>query len=86
MVTHQCLKLYKKHMVATTQGQGSSNPSGNYYASGSRRKNADPPSGHMESEIKKLKWWQRAIFYMNNDVRQTQYKDYVECKHIHKKQ
>jgi hypothetical protein len=47
MVTHQCLKLYKKHMVDTTQDQGSSNPSGNYYASGSRRKNADPPSGHM---------------------------------------
>jgi hypothetical protein len=23
---------------------------------------------------------------MNNDVRQTQYKDYVEHKHIHKKQ
>jgi hypothetical protein len=66
MVTHQCLKVYKKHMVATTQGQGSSNPSmdlgGNVYASSSRRKNADPPSGQMGGEIKKLKWWQRAIF------------------------
>jgi hypothetical protein len=86
MVTHQHLKLYKKHSVATTQGQGSSIPSGNYYASGSRRKNADPPSGHIGSEIKKLKWWQRGLFCMNNDVRQTQYKDYVERKRLHKRQ
>jgi hypothetical protein len=40
----------------------------------------------MGHEIKKLKWWQRALFCMNNDVRQTQDKDYVERKHIHKKQ
>jgi hypothetical protein len=40
----------------------------------------------MGQEMKKLKWWQRALFCMNNDVRQTQYKDYVESKHIHKKQ
>jgi hypothetical protein len=40
----------------------------------------------MGQEMKKLKWWQRALFCMNNDVRQTQYKDYVDRKHIHKKQ
>jgi hypothetical protein len=40
----------------------------------------------MGQEMKKLKWWQRALFCMNNDVRQTQYKDYMERKHIHKKQ
>jgi hypothetical protein len=90
MVTHQRLELYKKHMVSTTQGQGSSNPSmdlgGNVYASGSRRKNVDPPSGQMGGEIKKLKWWKRALFCMNNDVCQTQYKEYVERKHLRKGQ
>jgi hypothetical protein len=40
----------------------------------------------MGSEIKKLKWWQRELFCMNNDVCQTQYKDYVEHKHLHKSQ
>jgi hypothetical protein len=40
----------------------------------------------MGQEMKKLKWWQRALFCMNNDVHQTQYKDYVDRKHIHKKQ
>jgi hypothetical protein len=90
MVPHQRLKLYKKHMVSSTQGKDTSAPSGdlggNLYASGSRRKNVDPPSGQMGCEFKKLKWWQRSLFCMNNDVRQTQYKDYVERKHIYDKQ
>jgi hypothetical protein len=59
---------------------------GNRYDSGCRRKNADPPSGGMSQEFKKLKWWQRAMFCMNNDVRHTQYDDYVERKHLRKKQ
>jgi hypothetical protein len=40
----------------------------------------------MGQEMKKIKWWQRALFCMNSDMRQTQYKDYVDRKHIHKKQ
>jgi hypothetical protein len=84
-------KLYKKttHLLPSTSSAflpSSDVLSGNRYASGCRRKNADPPSGGMGQEMKKLKWWQRALFCMNNDVRQTQYKDYVERKHIHKKQ
>jgi hypothetical protein len=59
---------------------------GNRCASGCRRKDADPPSGGMGQEFKKLKWWQREMFCMNNDVRHTQYDDYVECKRLRKKQ
>jgi hypothetical protein len=40
----------------------------------------------MGQEIKKLKGWQKALFCINNDVRHTQYDDYVECKHLWKKQ
>jgi hypothetical protein len=88
---HKPNKLYKKtaHLLPSIS---SAFPSlsdvmgGNRYASGCRRNNADPPSGGMGQELKKLKWWQRALFCMNNDVRQTQYKDYVDRKHIHKKQ
>jgi hypothetical protein len=40
----------------------------------------------MVQEFKKLKWWQRAMFCMSNDVHRTQYTDYVERKHIHSKQ
>jgi hypothetical protein len=88
---HKPNKLYKKtaHLVSSTSSAFPSSSEvlgGNIYASGSRRKNADPPSGGMGQEMKKLKWWQRALFCMNNDVRQTQYKDYVDRKHIHKKQ
>jgi hypothetical protein len=84
-------KLYKKtaHLLPSTSSAfpSSSDVLGcNRYASGCRRKNADPPSGGMGQEMKKLKWWQRALFCMNNYVRQTQYKDYVDRKHIHKKQ
>jgi hypothetical protein len=90
MVPHQRLKLYKKHMVATTQGQDTSTPSGdlggNCYASGSRRKNVDPPSGQMGSEFKKLKWWPQAMFCTKTMVCQTQYKDYLERKNICTKQ
>jgi hypothetical protein len=59
---------------------------GNRYASGCRRKNVDPPSGGMGQEIKKLKWWQRALFCINNDVRHTQFAYYVERKLLQKKQ
>jgi hypothetical protein len=91
METHNPNKLYKKtaHLLPSTSSAfppSSDVLGGNRYASGCRRKNADPPSGGMGQEMKKLKWWQRALFCMNNDVRQTQYKDYVERKHIHKKQ
>jgi hypothetical protein len=84
-------KLYKKtaHLLPSTSSSYPSSSDvlgGNRYASGCRRKNADPPSGGMGQEMKKLKWWQRPLFCMNNDVRQTQYKDYVDRKHIHKKQ
>jgi hypothetical protein len=84
-------KLYKKtaHLLSSTSSAfpfSSDVMGGNRYASDCRRKNADPPSGGMGQEMKKLKWWQRALFCMNNDVHQTQYKDYVDRKHIHKKQ
>jgi hypothetical protein len=88
---HKPNKLYKKtaHLVSSTSSAFPSSSDalgGNRYASGCRRKNTDPPSGGLGQEMKKLKWWQRALFCMNNDVRQTQYKDYVDRKHIHKKQ
>jgi hypothetical protein len=88
---HKLNKLYKKtaHLVSSTSSAYPSSSDvmgGNIYATGSRRKNADPPSGGMAQEMKKLKWWQRALFCMNNDVRHTQYKDYVDRKHISKKQ
>jgi hypothetical protein len=89
MEEHKLIKLYKKTAHLMTHTQDTFAPSGdmggNRYASGSRRKNTDSPSGQMGHEFKKLKWWQRALFCMNNDVRQTQYKDYVERKHIHAK-
>jgi hypothetical protein len=84
MEEHKLIKLYKKtaHLMNSTQDSfaPSGNMGGNRSASGSRRKNVDPPSGKMGREFKKLKWWQRSMFCMNNDVRQTQYKDYVEHK------
>jgi hypothetical protein len=88
---HKLNKLYKKtaHLLPSTSSAFPSSSDvmgGNRYASGCRRKNADPPSGEMGQEMRKLKWWQRALFCMNNDVRQSQYKDYVDRKHIHKKQ
>jgi hypothetical protein len=88
---HKPNKLYKKtaHLLSSTSSAFPSSSDvmgGNHYASGCRRKNVDPPSGGMGQEMKKLKWRQRALFCMNNDVRQTQYKDYVDRKHIHKKQ
>jgi hypothetical protein len=88
---HKPNKLYKKtaHLLPSTSSAFSSSSDvmgENRYASGCRRKNADPPSGGMGQEMKKLKSWQRALFCMNNEVRQTQYKDYVDRKHIHKKQ
>jgi hypothetical protein len=88
---HKLNKLYKKttHLLPSTSSAfppSSDELSGNRYDSGCRRKNADPPSDGMGQEMKKLRWWQRALFCMNNDVRQTQYKDYVDHKHIHKKQ
>jgi hypothetical protein len=93
MVVHKPNKIYKKtaHLLPSTSsafphGASSDVLGGNRYASGCRRKNVDPPSGGMGQEMKKLKWWQRALFCINNDVYQTQYKDYVERKHIHKKQ
>jgi hypothetical protein len=93
MEAHKPNKLYKKtaHLLPSTSsafphGASSDVLGRNRYSSGCRRKNADPPSGGMGQEMKKLKWWKRALFCINNDVRQTQYKDYVERKHIHKKQ
>jgi hypothetical protein len=91
MEVHKPNKLYKKTTHLSPSTSSAFPPSsdvlgGNRYASGCRRKNADPPSGGMGQEMKKLKWWQRALFCMNNDVHQTQYKDYVERTHIHKKQ
>jgi hypothetical protein len=93
MVVHKSNKIYKKtaHLLPSTSsafphGASSDVLGGNRYASGCRRKNVDPPSGGIGQEMKKLKWWQRALFCINNDVCQTQYKDYVERKHIHKKQ
>jgi hypothetical protein len=88
---HKLNKLYKKtaHLLPSTSSAfpSSSDVMGvNRNASDCRRKNVDPPSGGMGQEMKKLKWWQRALFCMNNDMRQTQYKDYVDCKHIHKRQ
>jgi hypothetical protein len=87
---HKLIKLYKKTAHLMTSAQDTFSPSGymddNRYTSGSRRKNADPPSGQMVHEFKKLKWWQRALFCMNSHVRQTQYKDYVEHKRVRAKQ
>jgi hypothetical protein len=40
----------------------------------------------MGQEYKKLQWWQKAMFCMNNDVRRTQYNDYVDRKYLRKKQ
>jgi hypothetical protein len=90
---HKLIKLYKKtaHLMTSTSraftpSASSGDLGGNRYASGCRRKNADPPSGGMGQEIKKLKWWQREMFCMNNDVCHTQYDDYVERKRLRKKQ
>jgi hypothetical protein len=93
VVEHKLYKLYKKtaHLITSTSrafapSASSGDLGDNCYASGCRRKNADPPSGGMGQEIKKLKWWKNALFCMNNDVRHTQYDDYVKRKHLWKKQ
>jgi hypothetical protein len=93
MEAHKLIKIYKNtaHVRASTTRvfapSGSSDVmGGNLYASGCRRKNVDPLSGSIRQEYKKLKWWQKAVFCMNNDVRRTQYDDYVDRKHLHKKQ
>jgi hypothetical protein len=90
---HKPIKLYKKtaHLMTSTSraftpSDSSGVVGGNHYASGCRRKNADPTSGSMGQDYKKLKWWQKAMFCMNNDVRHTQYNDYVDHKHLRKKQ
>jgi hypothetical protein len=90
---HKPNKLYKKtvHLMTSTSSDFTPSASGdvlggNRYASGHRRKNADSPSGGMGQEIKTLKWWQRALICMNNDVRHTQFDDYVERKRLRKKQ
>jgi hypothetical protein len=59
METHKPNRLYKKiaHLLPSTSSAfpPSSDVLGvNRYASGCRRKNADPPSGGMGQEIKKL--------------------------------
>jgi hypothetical protein len=90
MEEHNLIKLYKKtaHLMNSTQDSfaPSEDMGGNRSASSSRRKNVDTPSGQMGHEFKKLKWWQRAMFCMNNDVCQTQCKKYFERKHIRAKQ
>jgi hypothetical protein len=64
---HKPNKLYKKtaHLLPSTSSAfppSSDVLGGNRYDSGCRRKNVDPPSGGMGQEMKKLKWWQRALF------------------------
>jgi hypothetical protein len=92
MEIHKLNHLYKKtaHLLISTSNVPPSTLSevmgGNRYASGFRRKNADPPSGGMGQEFKKLKLWQKAFFCMNNDVCHTQYDEYVGRKHLRKKQ
>jgi hypothetical protein len=90
---HKLINLYKKaaHLMtstlrAFTPSALSGDLGANRYDSGCRRKNADPPSSGMGQEIKKLKWWQKALFCMNNVICHTQYDDYVERKCLHKKQ
>jgi hypothetical protein len=71
---HKLIKLYKKtaHLMTSTSraftpSASSGDLGGNHYASGCRRKNADPPSGGVGQEFNKLKWWKRTMFCMNND-------------------
>jgi hypothetical protein len=57
------MEVHKKtaHLLPSTSSAfppSSDELGGNRYASGCRRKNADPPSGGMGQEMKKLKWWQ----------------------------
>jgi hypothetical protein len=61
---HKLIKFYKRtaHLMTRTPrafapSDSSEDLGGNRYASGCRRKNADPPSGHMGQEFKKLKGW-----------------------------